>query len=249
MRNRLRKIENFFDDLGVRQDIEEDCVLNYERKVRRHQIADILKAEDGGLILYTGCGSGRDAGTILVTSDGEYVGVDIYSKSLHEALRKHLQVHLTRADMRFLAFKDGSFNQIVCSEVLEHIYSWKKAVKEFYLVLKPNKTVVISTLNMLSVYCPQKLFLEKKYGTKHPYDEWKNPWIIKKGLEKLSLRIIDVRGACILTCYTKAVKKAFLVLLSLFEYMEKVLCSKTLMRYFSYMCIIKARKCRLNKYS
>jgi ubiquinone/menaquinone biosynthesis C-methylase UbiE len=135
---------NFFDDLGVRQDVEEDPILNYEQKVRRCQIADLLDAEEGGLVLDAGCGSGRDTFAISTASRGEYVGVDISRQSLREALRRHPQAHLIRADLRYLPFKNESFNQIVCSEVLEHIPSWRKAVRELYRVLKPNKTLIRS---------------------------------------------------------------------------------------------------------
>ena len=251
MSNRLSKIIDFFDTLGVRRDIEEDPILNYEQKVRRHQIADLLEAEEGGLVLDAGCGSGRDTHAILAASRGEYVGVDISAQSLHEALRKHPQVHLIRADLRYLPFKNESFNQIVCSEVLEHIPSWKKAVKELYRILKPNKTLIISTPNTLSMYYPQRLYLEKKYGAKHPYDKWKNPWMMKKELEKLSLKVIDVRGACILPgyiCYTTTGKKVIKLLLPFFERVEKVFCSRTPIRYFSYIHIVKARKHHLNKH-
>lgn len=99
MSGRLSKID-FFDNLGVRRDVEEDPVLNYEQKVRRHQIANLLEAE-GGYVLDAGRGSGRDTlYMILTASGGEYVGVDISAQSLREALMKSskLKKHFNAID-------------------------------------------------------------------------------------------------------------------------------------------------------
>lgn len=43
----MSNIIKFFDKLAVSRDIEHDPVLNYEQKVRRCQIADLLEAEEG----------------------------------------------------------------------------------------------------------------------------------------------------------------------------------------------------------
>ncbi len=51
-------------------------------------------------------------------------------------------------DAHFLAFKDSSFDRIVCFEVLEHLSSPFKALKEFRRVLKNDGDVILSVPNV-----------------------------------------------------------------------------------------------------
>ncbi|MCR8473783.1 MAG: class I SAM-dependent methyltransferase [Nitrososphaerota archaeon] len=250
LREHVKKIISFFDELGPSRNIDEDVILNYEQRVRRNQLADLIE-RGCGFILDAGCGAGRDMIMILRAFTGEYIGVDISLQSLLVARRRAFEenstnrVNLIRADVNFLPFREQIFDQVLCCEVLEHIPSWRKAVRELYRVLKVRGSLIVSAPNTLSIYYPQKLYLERKYGTVHPYDQWKNTFLMKRVLKGLSLIITDVRGACILPghiCYTKFGKKLIRPLLPLLERIERVLCSKTPLRYFSYICIIKAVK-------
>lgn len=245
-----KKIMEFFDHLGPSLIIDYDDILRYEQEVRRSQIADLIE-KHAGLMLDAGCGAGRDMIAMLKSFAGEYVGLDISLQSLlvarERALRAKLinRVNLVRGDLNYLPFREQVFEQIVCSEVLEHIPSWKRALKELHRTLKLGGTLIVSTPNTLSIYYPQKLYLEKKYGVIHPYDQWKNYFLIKHELEKLHFTIITVRGACILpgpVCYTGFGRKLIRPLLSILRRVEKYLFSKTPLRYFGYIIIIKAVK-------
>lgn len=250
MREYVKKISDFFDWLGSSRTIDEDVVLCYEQEVKRSQIAELIE-RGSSLILDAGCGSGRDMIVISKLFVGEYVGIDISLQSLlaarERALRAKLtsRVSLVRGDLNYLPFRDQAFDQIICSEVLEHIPSWKRAIKELYRVLKFRGTFIISTPNSLSIYYPQKLHLEKKHGIIHPYDQWKNYFLIKRELKKYHFVVADVRGACILPgyiCYTEFGKKLIRPLLPFLKRIEKCLFSKTPLRYFGYIIIVKAIK-------
>lgn len=172
----------------------------------------------------------------------------IFLPSLHEASRRHFhnpRIHLVRADLRCLPFRDEIFKQIVCSEVLEHVPERGKAVKEFHRILKRNRFLIISTPNTLSLYYPQKLYLEKKYGSIHPYDCWKNYWSLRRELKNSGFEVVNVRGACMLPgyiCYTNKIKNIIKPLLPLFEKLEKLLYSKPPLSLFSYVCIVRGKK-------
>jgi len=51
-------------------------------------------------------------------------------------------------DAHFLGFRDSLFDRIVCFEVLEHLESPIKALKEFKRVLKENGEIIISVPNV-----------------------------------------------------------------------------------------------------
>ncbi|MEM0385482.1 MAG: class I SAM-dependent methyltransferase [Nitrososphaeria archaeon] len=52
------------------------------------------------------------------------------------------------ADAHFLPFKDQSFSEIICTEVLEHLESPIKALKEMRRVLKNNGVIVVTVPNL-----------------------------------------------------------------------------------------------------
>src|SRR3989344_3908004 len=49
------------------------------------------------------------------------------------------------ADAHHLPFKDGEFETILCTEVLEHIENPFEVEKEFWRVLKPGGQLILST--------------------------------------------------------------------------------------------------------
>lgn len=99
----------------------------------------------GMRILDAGCGSGRHLCEAFRTLGVEVVGVDLNWEDLCETkamltLMEHEQAGrwiVARADVTRLPFSDGSFDVVVCSEVLEHIADNRTAVAELLRVLKP----------------------------------------------------------------------------------------------------------------
>ncbi len=183
---------------------------------------------------------------IMNVTRGVYVGVDISIRSLFEALKRHeSRICVIAASLTHLPFRDEIFNQIVCSEVLEHIPDWKEALKELHRVLRMYGVLIVSTPNVLSLYFPQKIYLERKSKAKHPYDQWKSYWTLKSELRRLGLKIVDARGACILPghiCYKPLIKRLLKPLLPLLEVLDNALLSRTPLRYFGYICVIKSKK-------
>jgi SAM-dependent methyltransferase len=64
--------------------------------------------------------------------------------SLKEQKKFKGSYHLLIADVKKLPFKDGSFDKIICSEVLEHIPEDKSAVEELVRVLSKDGAIGIS---------------------------------------------------------------------------------------------------------
>ena len=50
-------------------------------------------------------------------------------------------------DLRGLPFRDGQFPQVICSEVIEHLYAEQMDFSELARVIAPGGTLVIGTPN------------------------------------------------------------------------------------------------------
>lgn len=114
-----------------------------------------LSIQPGSRILDMGCGSGRHTAALYEQSASHVVGADLQLGTLIEARRRmrfHEQVYpdrngrwsLTANDITCLPFKEGSFDMVLCSEVLEHIPDHRQAIRELLRVLKPNGPLVVS---------------------------------------------------------------------------------------------------------
>jgi SAM-dependent methyltransferase len=114
-----------------------------------------LRPHAGSRILDIGCGTGRHTAAAYDWNKGLVVGADpVFGDLL--AARERLGLHarwnphgdgawsLAGADMIRLPFKDGSFDIVICSEVLEHIAAWRQAIKEGLRVLKSGGQLAIS---------------------------------------------------------------------------------------------------------
>lgn len=100
------------------------------------------------VILDCGCGSG--VYTIELVKKGFLaVGADIESLSVREAKKTSKKMHLSIpflvCDIRFLPFKDDSFNQILCVDVLEHVMEFNWAVKEMGRILHEGGNLILTT--------------------------------------------------------------------------------------------------------
>jgi len=76
-----------------------------------------------------------------------------------EARRQHRVTNPGRADFivadaQHLPFKDGAFDKVLCTEVLEHIPDDKLGIRELYRVAKPGAPVAVSVPR----YWPERVF-------------------------------------------------------------------------------------------
>ncbi|HGY11524.1 MAG TPA: class I SAM-dependent methyltransferase [Desulfobacterales bacterium] len=106
-------------------------------------------------ILDIGCGEGRHTIEACRKNGTLCVGADFSFKNLIETKKKinfHQGINdlccksidLSCMDVTNLPFKNSSFDNVICSEVLEHIPDDKKAILELVRILKPGKTLAIS---------------------------------------------------------------------------------------------------------
>jgi len=127
-------------------------------------------------VLEAGCGSGRG---LAVFSKSYAIGLDSSLNAIRLSqnnLRSHKNYDLILGDVRYLPFKDASFDLVFNSGVIEHLKPREDAVaaKEMLRVTEPKGTVVASVPNLLCLWYMlgkylSKLFGQWKYGFERAY--------------------------------------------------------------------------------
>jgi SAM-dependent methyltransferase len=98
----------------------------------------------GHRLLEIGCSTGYLTAHFLGRGDSTF-GLDINSRALTAARRRHPGVPHVCSDVEHLPFADRSFDAIVMLEVIEHTRSDVAAVAEIRRVLKVGGTLILST--------------------------------------------------------------------------------------------------------
>ena len=116
---------------------------------------DSFGLEPGSVVLDMGCGAGRHAfeslrrGARVIALDYSFEELESV-RNLFWAMRETGEVGIggaalaARGDALRLPFRDGTFDRIICSEVLEHIGDDAGAIAELTRVLKPGGTIAVT---------------------------------------------------------------------------------------------------------
>jgi ubiquinone/menaquinone biosynthesis C-methylase UbiE len=104
-------------------------------------------------VLDLGCGYGFLMSKLnRACSDVTIVGGDISRFQIENAKLRSVRGSLVVCCTEYIPFKDGAFECVVCSEVIEHVVDPKASLLEMERVLKYGGYLCISTDNPLSIY-------------------------------------------------------------------------------------------------
>jgi ubiquinone/menaquinone biosynthesis C-methylase UbiE len=117
------------------------------------------RSRRGTTILDVGCGDG----TLMTHLGGNCVGIDVSEEALRSA-RANSGAEVVLASASALPFRDGSFDLVICTEVLEHIDDMEAAIGQLVSVAKQDGTIHL-TVPTASWY---RLVLFRLLGTR-PY--------------------------------------------------------------------------------
>lgn len=115
--------------------------------------------------LDVGIGNGRLL-PIYAPHAAHVTGMDISSEQLERATQAAMELNVPFATIQCqeasrIEVESESFDLIVCSRVLQHVYNWRESVAEFARILKPNGDLVLLTYNRYSIYGLKKLYQHK----------------------------------------------------------------------------------------
>jgi SAM-dependent methyltransferase len=110
-----------------------------------------LELARGELLLDAGCGEGRHCFGALERG-ARVVGVDLDRASLARAagaLRFRAAElgslgAMLQGDAFGLPFRDGAFDKVICSEVMEHVHDYRAAARELSRVTRPNGLLAVT---------------------------------------------------------------------------------------------------------
>ncbi len=110
-----------------------------------------LRVRPGERVLDAGCGEGRHCFGALARG-AHVVGLDLDRAALARSageLRKRAAAcgrlgAMIRGDAFALPFADGSFDKVVCSEVMEHVHDYRGAARELARVTRPGGQLAVT---------------------------------------------------------------------------------------------------------
>jgi len=114
---------------------------------------DRLGVAAGEWLLDAGCGGGRhcfgalDRGANVVGLDLDVPSLRIARAGIHERRGRgpaKLSGGVLQGDAFRLPFRDGRFDRVICSEVMEHVHDYPAALRELVRVLRPGGTLGVT---------------------------------------------------------------------------------------------------------
>jgi len=170
------RFEDFFaDDAYVSL---KNYLYNY--LLRRRAIRKCMQFQKRDLILEVG------SGLSPMMDDSERI---VYSELSFPALqtlkRRQGRGYFVVADATHLPFKAGSFSQVICSEVLEHLPEDRPALREIASVMKPGGSLILTFPHRRSYFAVDDRFVH--HFRRYELNE------MEANLKKVELETVEVR--------------------------------------------------------
>src|SRR3989344_3313072 len=193
---------------------------NYQRLI----IEEWLKQLSSNLnlkkmyVLDFGCGKGNNL-KVLCRNFNQITACDISSRALQLAREatQHKNINFIRIKEQILPFKEGQFDFIMATEVLEHVPNLKKTFLELDRIIKKNGYILISTPNYWNLRGLSKKFLEFFLGEGRwdpgrshvgGYERFMTPTLLLKLLAK-NYNILETRGSDYGTAWSPPMVKMY----------------------------------------
>ena len=136
-----------------------------------------------GKVLDIGCGQSPYR-YLLNASATEYKGIDVIEAASFDYVNKDI----TLFDGEIIPFEDNTFDAIICTEVLEHVYNYQTLVDEMYRVSKPNaKAIITIPFSARYHYIPYDFFRYTPSALEKIFSKFSKVEITPRGTDVLSI--------------------------------------------------------------
>lgn len=172
-------------------------VAVYEHNEIKEEIASEIKRNESSSVLDLGCGYGFLISRLNEAyPDARVTGTDIARFQIKNAKLRGVQGALVVCCAEYMPFKDGVFDCVVCSEVIEHVISPKAALLEIERVLRTNGYLCISTDNPLSIYRKIVRFISRTMKWKKSVKEEFMPLAVLTELLPNNIKVYRILYRC-----------------------------------------------------
>lgn len=139
-------LKKFYDQVGENYPEEEQVYRTLRGTLRKKFVLDWLSKQEGSLLEI-----GTNRGMYLQHyKGGARFGVDLSRTVLQHAHREKPVLYAVADAERLQCFKPGSFDRVLCSEVIEHCFFPDLVFQSIAHVLKPNGQALLTTPNYKS---------------------------------------------------------------------------------------------------
>jgi ubiquinone/menaquinone biosynthesis C-methylase UbiE len=146
----LRDFKSWNDAMVEKYDVEQfhnhpSPLVRYIERKRIRRIFALLAPRSGDRVLEIGCGAGH---LLAQVPSAHGFGIDLAESLLAKAARRLTKRGtLVQGDAEHLPFRDGAWERVYCSEVLEHLPSPAVALAEMRRVIAGGGVAVVSVPN------------------------------------------------------------------------------------------------------
>ena len=153
---------------------------------RRRAIIKLLGKPQNKKILDVGCGTGYLGREIKKLGENKVIGIDISAKAIEEAKKVLDEVFILNIEKDELPFTVSTFDIVILTDVLEHLYNPEAVLLKLRKYLKKNGFLIITVPNFSFIRTRFKvLFGNFEYQDKGLLERGHIRFFTKKTLLKL----------------------------------------------------------------
>ena len=177
---------NYYDKFNSKNPIASRLVAGFKRSFRTFYQGLPSKQS----VLEVGCGEGHILEIVRELSPTSMHGFDVDMPILHQARNRVSMAKITLADARHIPYADGSFDLVICCEVLEHVNRPEDALREIrrvsagYLITSVPREPIWRALNLA-----RGKYLNDLGNTPGHVNHWSS-----SGFARLVSRHFDIRA-------------------------------------------------------